>query len=351
MKKFSVISLNLKFMRVPVILCLFLSLIFFTVVLSLNVPPLRIGDGAERFFIATFSPMKSSHNLTTVFSFAKLTPKDEKQSNIVSTVSEPVKETENNVQITSKEVKKSPLGEVKVSNSTNQKININSFTTSYPEFLNKDFSVLIVHTHTTESYTPSPKYDYTPSDTDRTLDKNYNMVIVGNYIEKTLKAKGINVYHDSTINDYPLYNGSYNRSSMNISNAIKNDPSIKIVLDVHRDAIEGSNGEKIKYVCDINGKKAASVMLVVGSNLSGLTHNEWEKNMNFAATVQSHIENMYPGLMRPINFRSQRFNQHLAPGGVIVEVGTNGNTLEEALLGAECFADGLADYILENRKK
>ena len=90
-------------------------------------------------------------------------------------------------------------------------------------------------------------------------------------------------------------------------------------------------------------------MFVVGSNLSGLSHKNWETNMQFAATLQSHILSFYPDLMRPINFRSQRFNQQLAPGAIIVEVGTNGNTLDEALFGAECFAEGLVDYIKKHK--
>ena len=94
-----------------------------------------------------------------------------------------------------------------------------------------------------------------------------------------------------------------------------------------------------------HGESAASVMLVVGSNLSGLEHNNWENNMRFATQLQSYISSIYPTLMRPINFRSQRFNQQLAPGGIIVEVGTNGNTLDEALLGAKYFAEGLAGFI------
>ena len=239
---------------------------------------------------------------------------------------------------------------VEFANSTNHEINIDKYSTNPPSFLKDDFSVLIVHTHTTESYTPSGKYNYTPSDTDRTLDKNHNMVRIGKEVEEVLKNHGIKVTHDTTINDYPSYNGSYNRSGVNVQNAISNDPSIKIVLDIHRDAVEGENGEKTKYVCDVNGETAASVMLVAGSNLSGLSHDNWEENLSFAASLQSHILTICPGLMRPLNFRSQRFNQQLAPGAIIVEVGTNGNTLDEALLGARCFAEGLADYISNNKK-
>ncbi|MBR2885135.1 MAG: stage II sporulation protein P [Clostridia bacterium] len=256
----------------------------------------------------------------------------------------PIPESTKKEHISSRSPARTSADTVKINNSTTQTINASDYN-SIPAFLKGDISVLIVHTHTTESYTPSQTYFYTPSDTDRTLDKNYNMVRVGNEIKNVLSQNGIKVYHDTTINDYPSYNGSYNKSAVTIANYIKNDPSIQIVLDVHRDAIEGENGEKVKYTSNIDGKDAASVMLVVGSSISGLTHENWKTNMNFAVTLQEHTQMLYSGLCRPINFRSQRFNQQLAPGSVIVEVGTNGNTLDEALLGAKYFAQSLAQFI------
>jgi stage II sporulation protein P len=203
----------------------------------------------------------------------------------------------------------------------------------------------IVHTHTTESYTPTPMFEYTPSDTDRTLDKKYNMVRVGDAVKKVLTEKGITVYHDTTINDYPSYNGSYNKSGTNIKNHLSAYPSTKIVLDIHRDAIGTSESTKTKYVCEVDGKNAACIMFVAGSDQSGLAHEKWRENLSFALLLQEHINGIYPDLCRPLNFRKQRFNQQLSPGAIIVEVGTNGNTLEEAIYGAELFARALADFL------
>ena len=328
-------------MRIPLVLSMLLCIISSTVILSLNTPPIPVSrDFSDALITIGNSAKKDVHRIGN-FSFTEKvspvivnTPRTEKLAATVSSDNVTIKMT-------------APLSspdEVKVSNSTDHNIDISDYLT-VPAFIEKNFSVLIVHTHTTESYTPSEKYSYTPSDTDRTRDKEFNVVRIGKTMEEVLSKNGIKVYHDTTINDYPSYNGSYNRSSTNVQNAIKNDPSIKIVLDIHRDAIEGANGEKVKYNCTIDGKSAASVMLVAGSNLSGLSHNDWGTNLQFAATLQSHINALYPGLMRPINFRSQRFNQHLAPGAIIVEVGTNGNTLDEAILGAKYFAEGLVDYI------
>ena len=338
MKKAPLMTLNFRFMRIPLLLCTFFVMATVCTKLSFSVPTVNLSNNLIETILGSGYVLKNTGH-SGVFSLMKIvrTSQAEKTAESISSPSE----TEH----TQLPQKSDKPAQVKVSHSTDYDININDYLTGKPAFLEKDISVLIVHTHTTESYTPSEKYNYIPSDTDRTRDKEFNTVRVGKEIADILEANGIRVHHDTTINDYPSYNGSYNRSSMNVQNAIQNDSSIKIVLDIHRDAIEGANGEKVKYTFTKDGKTGACVMFVVGSNLSGLTHGEWKTNMQFAATLQQHIQSFYPDLMRPINFRSQRFNQHLAPGAVIVEVGTNGNTLEEALFGAECFANALADYL------
>jgi len=340
LKKTSVITINLRSTRLLVLLCLFLSVIYLSTILAQNLPAFSLGEDPIKLILSSNIAYNSSPIPTVgAFSFVrKEVIKNEKQ--VVSQPSDPPKaQTVRTPEI------KNPNAVVKVNNSTNFSIVPEDYLSETPTFLKENFSVLIVHTHTTESYTPSEKYSYTPLDTDRTTDKKYNMVAVGNEIEKVLSERGIKVYHDTTINDYPSYSGSYGKSAMAIENHIKNDPSIKIVLDVHRDAIIGKNGEKVKYSTVIDGKEAAKIMFVVGSDLSGLEHSNWDENMKFAAQLQKHTLSLYPELCRPINFRKQRFNQHLAPGGIIVEVGTNANTLDEAIYGAQCFATALADFL------
>lgn len=350
MKKISVASYNLRFLRLPLILLSFILCICLSASLCRVIPAPELSGKAVHSIIRSNTVfLKSSPRSVGVFSLLNTSVHQrettvKKQDSLSHTLTATPSEETN---IVSRAVQNA--AEVKISNSTNHTIESSDFAAQPPAFLREDFSVLILHTHTTESYTPSEKYAYTPSDTDRTLDKKFNMVRVGDEIERILTENKIKVYHDTTINDYPSYNGSYNRSSANASAYIKNDPSIKIVLDVHRDAIEDQNGEKVKYVSSVNGENAASVMLVVGSNISGLQHDNWEENMRFAVQLQSHITSMYPTLCRPINFRSQRFNQQLAPGAIIVEVGTNGNTLDEALLGARYFAQALSDFITKNQ--
>ncbi len=345
MKKTSIISINLKFLRIPVALSLFAAMVITSSSLMGNAPEIKLNKNLVNFFLCSQLPHNHEKaDYTSVFSLINTEKAASPQSSPTKAV---YTKAENEVKQTTDKnntaVKEMP--EVKFSNNTHLNLDAEKYNFAQLSFLKEDFSVLIVHTHTTESYTPSEKFPYSPTDTDRTTDKSFNMVKVGKEIEKTLKSRGIKVYHDTTINDYPSYNGSYNKSGTNVSNHIKNDPSIKIVLDVHRDAIEGKNGEKVKYTAKIDSEDAAKIMLVVGSNLSGLEHKNWEENLSFAYKLQQHISSIYPDLMRPINFRSQRFNQQLAPGALIVEVGTNGNTMDEALLGARYFAEGLADFV------
>jgi len=344
LKKTPVIVLNFKFLRVIFLLCTFFMSVFICTTLSQKIflpcVPHSFVESCLCQSPAFFEKSSPEKGVFLLLKKVAAKPAEEKKEEETP----PIPESTKKEHISSRSPARTSADTVKINNSTTQTINASDYN-SIPAFLKGDISVLIVHTHTTESYTPSQTYFYTPSDTDRTLDKNYNMVRVGNEIKNVLSQNGIKVYHDTTINDYPSYNGSYNKSAVTIANYIKNDPSIQIVLDVHRDAIEGENGEKVKYTSNIDGKDAASVMLVVGSSISGLTHENWKTNMNFAVTLQEHTQMLYSGLCRPINFRSQRFNQQLAPGSVIVEVGTNGNTLDEALLGAKYFAQSLAQFI------
>ncbi len=207
----------------------------------------------------------------------------------------------------------------------------------------KTGKVLILHTHGCEAYTPTKENNYEPTSDFRTVDTRFNVVTVGDKIEEILKAKGISVIHDRTLCDYPSYNDSYSNSLALGKSYVEADPDIDVILDVHRDSVEGSNGEQIKTV---GAENTAQLMLVVGTDKSGLEHPLWRQNLSFALKLQKRITASYPTLMRPINLRAQRFNQHLTCGSLILEVGTDGNTLEEALNAASIFADELADYLL-----
>ncbi len=236
-----------------------------------------------------------------------------------------------------------------INNQTDFTVDVASLLNAPVSFAKTDNKplVLILHTHTSESYTPTQTFNYTPTDTDRTEDKNFNVVRVGNVIEEKLRNANIGVIHDETSNDYPSYNGSYQKALNSIEYNLKQNPSIKIILDIHRDYIENQSGEKVKAVCNIGEEKSAQVMLVIGTSGSGLNHPNWHENLSFALKVQKSMVDSYPSLARPINLRKSRFNGHTAPGAMIVEVGTSGNTLEEAMKGADLFCDSLIKVINE----
>ncbi len=211
--------------------------------------------------------------------------------------------------------------------------------------------VLIVHTHTSESYMPDEIYPYNPTDTSRTQDSDYNMVRIGTQLAKRLKDAGIGVIHDKTVHDYPSYTGSYARSLESIKSDISSYPNIQIVIDIHRDAIIDGDGTAQKVLCNIqkDGQTldSAQLMLVVGTNSGGMTHPNWEDNLSFAVKLQNEINKLYPQLMRPVNLRNERFNQHVTKGSILLEVGSSGNTLGEALNGIDLFADGLITLLNE----
>ena len=205
-------------------------------------------------------------------------------------------------------------------------------------------AVLIIHTHGSEAYNPAGEDIYVPSDPSRTEDKSFNVVRVGDELEKVLTERGIRVVHDRELYDYPSYTGSYNRSLESIERHLKEDPDIKVVIDLHRDALEG-DGKLYKTVADVGDTPSAQVMLICGSNSSGLNHPNWEENLTFALRIQSAMVEKYPTLARPLKISEYRYNQHATTGSLIAEIGTNGNTLKEALAAVRYFGDCLADVL------
>ena len=206
--------------------------------------------------------------------------------------------------------------------------------------------ILIVHTHGSEAYTPDGSDVYTPSDNNtRTLDNNYNMVRVGTEMEKVFTEMGLGVVHDTTLYDYPQYNGAYDRSAQAVKAYLEQYPTIRIVLDVHRDALIGEDGTVYKAVTTVDGTSTAQVMLVLGSSEGG-EHPNWMENLTLACKIQNGMNTLYPTLARPMTMRSSRYNQQLCSGSLLVEVGTHGNTLQEALAGARLFARAAGQVLL-----
>ncbi|MGM9937432.1 MAG: stage II sporulation protein P [Candidatus Ornithomonoglobus sp.] len=234
--------------------------------------------------------------------------------------------------------------ELKINNATNYDVDADALCAEPLEISldNSGPEVLIMHTHTTECFTG----DEMAGESERTTDEAHNMCAVGDVIADTLESYGIQCCHDKTIHDYPTYQGSYTRALDTITSDIEKYPSIKVVLDVHRDAYVYSDGSKLRVAAEINGRETAQVMLVLGTDSMGLYHPYWQKNLSLACKVQSAANIMYPGMMRPIDLRRERFNMHVTTGSLLLEVGSNGNTLDEAMSSGEYIARALAAALL-----
>ena len=207
--------------------------------------------------------------------------------------------------------------------------------------------VLIMHTHATEDYRLSAGLWFTPGDGARSTDRSINMCAVGRVMADTLNAAGICTLHDETLNDYPSYTGSYANSRAVVQQYLAQYPSIKVVLDVHRDAIERENGTRCAPVCTIDGRQAAQVMIICGcDNGTSVQLPAWRQNLRFAAAWERSMEEKYPGFTRPVLFSYRFYNQDLTTGSLLIEIGGHGNNLNEALYAGYLAAQGLADALL-----
>ena len=206
-------------------------------------------------------------------------------------------------------------------------------------------TVLIVHTHTSEAYTMEAGWEYEGDTTARTQDPDYSVVRVGRVLAETLEAHGISVIHDESFNDYPSYSGAYNRTLEKIEAWVAEYPSIQMVIDLHRDAAANADGTPVRHAVTLDGVETAQLMLVMGTDEGGLSHPNWRDNLSWALKLQAVLERMYPGLCRDLDLRTERFNQHVTTGSMLIEVGSSGNTLREALAAAEDLGEGLAALI------
>ena len=196
-------------------------------------------------------------------------------------------------------------------------------------------NILIFHTHTCESYTPSETYPYEQTGNFRTTDLNYTVARLGDELTNYLLGFGFKVNHDKTYHDYPAYTGSYSRSLESVKKDLQENPS-DIIIDLHRDAI-GSKSDYDPSV-KIGDDVASQLMFVIGTNGGGLYHPNWQNNLRFAIKVQEIANEMYPGLFKPMIVRNSRYNQHLGKAAVIIEVGSTGNTLEQSLTSMKYLA-------------
>lgn len=208
-----------------------------------------------------------------------------------------------------------------------------------PDFPTADGpKVLIYSTHTTESYTKSGE-NYIETAAYRTLDSGFNMLSLGRALEEALVRRGIGVIRDESLHDYPSYNSAYVSSRKSAEAYLEEFPSLALVLDLHRDATAGTR--QLRPLAQTASGTSAKIMLVVGTDAGGRSHPNWDKNLSLALRLQTLLERASPGITRPLNLRTQRFNQDLSPGALLVEIGGAGNTHPEALAAVEILAEGI----------
>lgn len=195
-------------------------------------------------------------------------------------------------------------------------------------------TVLIVHTHATEAYTQTPGHEYVEDASYRTLDERYNMVSIGEEVARVLEAGGISVLHDRSYHDYPSYNGSYGNARIAIEEYLRQYPTIKMVVDIHRDASDGADGTQLTTSATVGGQESSQMLVVVGTDAGGNYHPNWQQNLSLALKLSAVLERADPGVTRPVSLRSSRFNMDLTAGSILMEMGAAGDTHEKAMLAA-----------------
>ena len=199
--------------------------------------------------------------------------------------------------------------------------------------------VLILHSHTTESFAQTADR-YEESSAYRTLDPGHNMLALGELVAEILESAGIGVIHDTTLHDYPSYNGSYSHAAASTKAYLEQYPTIELILDLHRDAADTPTGQ-MATSCTVGGEKAAQLMFVLGTD-KRLNHPDWEQNLSLALKLQVLLEKENPGICRDLTLSKNRYNQHLGAYALLIEIGAAGNTLEEAKIAARELAEAIA---------
>lgn len=252
---------------------------------------------------------------------------------------------------------KYPISEINISSGTESYDNINirnttSYSPDYGALLeaslpfslddSRRVQVLVYHTHTCESYIDTDTGEYYEDFYPRSTDPEQGVCAAGERLCEVLKARGIGAVHDTTLHDYPSYDGSYDRSYDTVSEYLAKYPDIKVTIDLHRDSMTTDEGVKYKPTFRYHGEKAAQIMIMTGHDDTMERFEFWDENLIFATQLQKKCEDMYPGMTRPMNFGEFTYNMNANNGSLLIEVGTDANTVEEACTSAEMLANALA---------
>ena len=236
-------------------------------------------------------------------------------------------------------LQKTYASSLSVSNKSTKEISVEELLKRVPDltFSESGPEILIVHTHTSESYNETGQDWYTAQDT-RSADNSKNMVRMGEILERELTRRGYSVLHCQKRHDED-FNSSYTMSNRTVREYLEKYPSISVVIDLHRDSLIDEQGTKYRPTVEIEGEQTAQIMLLMGVGNDTYPHPNWPENLSLALRIQQQGENLYPGLMRPVLVRPSRYNQYLSTGAILVELGACGNTPEEAERAAVRFGE------------
>ena len=208
-------------------------------------------------------------------------------------------------------------------------------------------AVLIYHTHSSETYELLDRGYYTKERSSLSENPKENMIRIGEEICRVLEKNGYKTIHDKTVYDKD-YSGAYDRSLEGVRSILKENPSVQVVLDVHRGTIYQKDGSRIKTITEAEGKKVAQLQIISGCEDGNVTDfPNWERNFTFALNLQKKIAESNPGLVRPLLLCSRKYNMHLIPCALQLEIGTDANTLSEAVFSARFFAQSLSELLKE----
>ncbi len=241
-----------------------------------------------------------------------------------------------------------------VKNSTGHNFNLLEYLAKSPEVHiknNDEPQVLIMHTHTSEAYMSKDTGFFYESFYPRSLNDSKNVTQVGKAVVESLKKNGINAIHCTTYHDNPTYNGSYSRAAETIKENLRKYPSIQVVIDIHRDSMGSKESGKVKPTFTYKDKKASQMMIICGCDPDKtLGFPNWEKNLVLALKLQKYCETLFPGITRPLNFSKVKYNEHLTPGSLLIEVGSDVNTLQESVYTGSMLGESLSKLLTDLKK-
>jgi stage II sporulation protein P len=209
--------------------------------------------------------------------------------------------------------------------------------------------ILIYHSHTYEAYKPTPENTYEITEEWRTKDNQHNVVRIGEELTRLLIAAGFDVVHDATAYEPPVLGTSYTRSLKMLEDSISRGEKYDLYIDLHRNASTASAAASNNTV-QAGDQKIARLMMLIG-NGAGVTEAgfdarpDWEKNLAIAQAITDSLNEQIPELCRPVKLTKQRYNQHVAPCCILIEVGNNINTLEEALASVPYLSDAIRSVL------